>query len=210
VIALDITISLDGYVAGPNPSLDEPLGAGGMQLHEWLFAAASWREQHGKDGGERTVDSELYDEMTSASGAAIMGRKMFSGGEGPWEADPMAGGWWGDDPPFGYDVFVLTHHAREPLVQGGTTFTFVTDGIESALAEARAVAGERNVAIAGGASTAQQFLRAGFVDQLQLHVAPVLLGAGLPLFAGVGPLQLELTRAVGSTRAGHVRYRVTH
>lgn len=208
VVTLDITVSLDGYVAGPNPSLDEPLGEGGMQLHEWLFATAAWREQHGKDGGERGVESGLYEEMTSASGAAIMGRKMFSGGAGPWEADPMAGGWWGDDPPFGYAVFVLTHHPREPLVQGSTTFTFVTDGIESALEQARAAAGDRNVAIAGGADVAQQFLRAGLVDQLQLHVAPVLLGAGVPLFDGVGPIELELTRALGSPRAGHLRYRV--
>jgi dihydrofolate reductase len=209
VITLDITISLDGYVAGPHPTLEAPLGEGAMGLHEWLFAAASWRSRHGHEGGEATADSDVYEEMVSATGAQIMGRRMFSGGAGPWESDPNAGGWWGDDPPFGIPVFVLTHHEREPLVLGTTTFTFVTGGIEQALTLAREAAGGRNVAIAGGASAAQQFLGAGLVDELQLHIAPVLLGAGLPLFGGVGPLELEPLRVLDSPRASHLRYRVS-
>jgi len=209
MVTLDITVSLDGYLAGPNPSRENPLGESGLQLHEWLFATEGWRAQHGQAGGERNADSELYEEAAAATGATVMGRRMFSGGEGPWENDAMAGGWWGDDPPFRIPVFVLTHHAREPLVAGKTTFTFVADGIESALAQAHEAAGGRNVAIAGGASVAQQFLRAGLVDELQLHVAPVLLGAGLRLLENTGPLALELTRVVDSPAASHLRYRVS-
>lgn len=126
-LTLDITMSLDGFIAAPNPSLENPLGEGGMRLHEWAFAAQSWREQHGLVGGEANEDSEILDEATNATGVVIMGRKMFSGGEGPWEDDPNADGWWGDDPPFHVPVFVLTHHARETVpMEGGTTFTFVT------------------------------------------------------------------------------------
>lgn len=210
VITLDITTSLDGYVAGLHPTLEAPLGEGGMILHEWLFAAASWRSRHGGEGGEAGPDSEVYEETVSATGAQIMGRRMFSGGSGPWEDDPNGDGWWGDEPPFGFPVFVLTHHEREPLVLGTTTFTFVTEGIEQALSLARAAAGDRNVGIAGGASTAQQFLAAGLVDELQLHVAPVLLGGGLHLFDGVGPFELEPLRVLDSPRASHLRYRVNH
>jgi dihydrofolate reductase len=207
-VFFDITTSLDGYVAGPNPSLEDPLGAGGMRLHEWAFAAQSWREQHGLDGGEANVDSDLLAEAREATGAVIMGRKMFSGGDGPWQDDPNAGGWWGDEPPFHVPVFVLTHHAREAeAMGGGTTFHFVTDGIESALEQARDAAGEKDVAIAGGASAVQQYLAAGLVDAFQIHLAPVLLGSGTPLFGGV-TANVEVTRVVPTPAATHLRCRV--
>ena len=177
----DISISLDGFAAGPNANLEQPLGAGGDLLHEWAIAAASWRESHGLEGGEENADSEVIQEWIDATGAVVMGRKMFSGGEGPWENDPRADGWWGDDPPFHVPVFVLTHHARETKVmQGGTSFIFVTDGIEAALEQARAAAGNKDVHLAGGASVIQQYLKAGLLDELQIHLAPVLLGDGVP------------------------------
>jgi dihydrofolate reductase len=211
-VTLDITMSLDGFIAAPNASLENPLGEGGMRLHEWAFAAQSWREQHGQEGGEANEDSAIIEEGTEATGAVIMGRKMFSGGEGPWEDDPNADGWWGDDPPFHVPVFVLTQHAREPKpMEGGTTFNFVTDGIESALEQARGVAGEKNVAIAGGANVVQQVLKAGLLDQMQIHVAPVLLGGGVRLFedhVGAQPPAVELTRVVHSPAVTHLRYRV--
>jgi dihydrofolate reductase len=143
-------MSLDGFIAGPNRTLEEPLGAGGEQLHEWAFAAQAWREAHGMEGGETNVDNEVVEEGLTGVGATVMGRRMFSGGEGPWEDDPNADAWWGEDPPFHHPVFVLTHHPREPAQkEGGTTFTFVTDGIESALEQARAAAGD-GVRLFGG------------------------------------------------------------
>jgi len=211
-VFLDISMSLDGFVAGPNQTLEEPLGENGERLHEWAFAAASWREAHGLSGGESNVDDEVIQESLPNTGATIMGRRMFSGGEGPWEDDPNADAWWGDDPPFHHPVFVLTHHAREPVTkEGGTTFTFVTDGIESALEQARAAAGDRDVAIAGGADAVQQYLKAGLLDELQLHMAPVLLGDGVRLFEGhlaSAPGDLERVRVVESpTGVIHLRYR---
>ena len=206
----EISMSLDGYVAGPNPTLDEPLGEGGEQLHEWVVGLDVWRDAHGLEGGERTQDSELMEESLARQGAVIMGRKMFSSGSGPWEDDPKAGGWWGDDPPFGMPVYVLTSHARAPETMGDTTFTFVTDGIESALAQARESAGEKDVHIAGGASVAQQYLAAGLVDAIDLHVVPVLLGGGRRLFDDLGatPPKLELERTIDSPAVTHLRYRV--
>jgi dihydrofolate reductase len=213
-VTVDITMSLDGFIAAPNPSLEDPLGEGGERLHEWAFAAQSWREQHGLEGGEANRDSEVIEEATKATGAVIMGRKMFSGGDGPWEDDPNADGWWGDDPPFHVPVFVLTHHAREVKpMEGGTTFTFVTDGIESALEQARGVAGEKNVAIAGGANVAQQYLKAGLLDEMQIHVAPVLLGGGVRLFedhVGAQQPQVEGNRVIQSPAITHLRYRVVN
>jgi dihydrofolate reductase len=177
-LALEISMSLDGFVAGPNASLEQPLGAGGERLHEWVFPLAAWRKPHGLTGGAVNRDSEVVDEAIESTGAYVMGRRMFGGGEGSWGDEPWEG-WWGEDPPFHVPVFVLTHHAREPLAkQGGTTFTFVTDGIESALDQARAAAGDKDVAVAGGADVAQQYLRAGLLDDLQVHVAPLLLGDG--------------------------------
>jgi dihydrofolate reductase len=204
-------MSLDGFVAGPNPSLEQPLGEGGDRLHEWMVGLESFRERHGLTGGTTNADSEILEESVSATGATVMGRRMFSGGDGPWEDDPNADGWWGDDPPFHQPVFVLTHHAREPVTkQGGTTFTFVTDGIEAALEDARAAAAEKDVLVAGGASVAQQYLRAGLLDELQIHLAPILLGGGVRLFDELGPneVELEATRVVESPTVTHLRFRV--
>jgi dihydrofolate reductase len=209
-VTFDISMSLDGFVAGPERTLDDPLGRGGMQLHEWAVATASWRERHGLEGGERNADSDVIAESLARQGALVMGRRMFSGGEGPWD-DPNGDGWWGDDPPFRVPVFVLTHHPREPVeLQGGTIFTFVTDGIGSALARAREAAGDKDVVVVGGASVVQQYLAAGLVDEFQLHVAPVLLGDGVRLFERVGspPPKVELTRVLGSPAVTHVSYRV--
>src|SRR3954451_3605497 len=192
----DISISLDGFVAGPDPSLDDPLGKGGEQLHEWVFSLRSWREPHGLEGGEENADSELIARTLARTGATIMGRRMFSGGAGPWEGDPNADAWWGDEPPFHHPVFVLTHHEREPVVkEGGTTFTFLTDGIESALEQARAAAGHLDVAVAGGAEAIQQYIRAGVLDELHIHGAPILLGDGVPLFDRLDAVRIELEQA---------------
>jgi dihydrofolate reductase len=210
-LTLDISMSLDGFVAGPNQTIEEPLGRGGEELHQWIFGLESWRARHGQSGGERNADSDLVQENLDATGAIVMGRRMFSGGAGPWDEDPNADGWWGDEPPFGVPVFVLTHHARESVTKpDGTTYTFVTDGIESALDQARAAAGDRNVAVAGGASAAQQYLAAGLLDELQLHVAPILLGDGVRLFddPSVARNPLELVRVVDSPAVTHLKYRV--
>jgi dihydrofolate reductase len=206
---LDITISLDGYVAGPNQTLEEPLGKGGEELHEWLFGAKGWRERHGREGGDEGVDSDIVRETVANVGATIMGRKMFSGGSGSWESDPNADAWWGDDPPFHTPVFVLTHHARESVPkQGGTTYHFVTDGIEAALAQAREAAGDKKVQLAGGAEVAQQYINAGLLDEMHLHVVPVLLGGGVRLFGDqTGELQ-RVSTAESPTGVTHIKYRL--
>jgi dihydrofolate reductase len=186
-LTLDISMSLDGFVAGPNITMEQPLGEGGELLHDWITRLASWRARHGQEGGETGPANDLVERLVGSIGAYVMGRRMFSGGAGAWEDDPNADGWWGDEPPFRAPVFVLTHHEREPLVkQGGTTFTFVTDGIESALEQAKAAAGERDVQLSGGADVVQQYIRAGLVDALQIHIAPVLLGGGTSLFGELG------------------------
>jgi dihydrofolate reductase len=178
-----------------------------MRLHEWVFATESWNRSHGREGGERNADSEVVDKLTEGVGAYIMGRRMFGGGDGPW--DESWKGWWDDNPPYHVPVFVLTHHPREPLpMEGGTTFTFVTDGIESALEQARAAAGDGDVQVAGGASAVQQYLAAGLLDELHLHIAPVLLGAGERLLENVGDPTLEPVAVVGSPAVTHVKYRV--
>jgi dihydrofolate reductase len=209
-IVLDISTSLDGFVAGPNPSLEQPLGEGGEQLHEWVVALASWRESHRLSGGEQNADSEMVAEGLASTGAVVMGRRMFSGGAGPWQDDPNASGWWGEEPPFRKPVFVLTHHEREPLTLGATTFTFVTDGVEAGVERARAAAGDKDVLVAGGASVAQQVLRAGLLDEMQIHVAPVLLGSGTRLLDGLenADIQLERTRVIDSPAVTHLRFRV--
>jgi dihydrofolate reductase len=208
-LTLDISTSLDGFIAGPNRTTEAPLGDGGLGLHEWIFGLAAWRERHGLEDGTTGADNDLVEEQLAQPGAVLMGRRMFSGGEGAWEDDPMAQGWWGDTPPFGMPVFVLTHHPRETLtMEGGTSFIFVTDGVESAFEQARAVAGGKDVAVAGGANLIQQCLRAGLLDELQVHVAPVLLGDGVRLFDGGERANLEITRVVGSPAVTHVRYRV--
>ena len=210
-VVLDLSMSLDGYVAGPNQTLDEPLGKGGNDLHEWAFAAASWRKSHGHSGGEENADSKVIEESLAGTGAVIMGRRMFSGGDGTWEDDPNADAWWGDNPPFHHSVFVLTHHPRETVVkEGGTTFYFVDDGIESALEQARAAAEDQDVALGGGASVAQQYLRAGLLDELNIHVAPILLGGGVSLFGefGTDAPPLTLTNVVESPLVTHLSYEV--
>jgi dihydrofolate reductase len=204
-------MSLDGFIAAPNQTLDDPLGEGGEALHEWVVRLKSWREAHGRSGGETNASSEVVDEVQRSAGATVMGRRMFSGGQGPWEDDPKADGWWGDEPPFGHPVFILTHHAREPVAkQGGTTFTFVTEGIEAALEQARDAAGDKDVAVGGGASVAQQYLRAGLLDELQIHLVPILLGGGVRLFDDLGAerIELEPMRVVEAPGVTHLKYRV--
>jgi dihydrofolate reductase len=206
-VTCQISISLDGFVAGPNQSTENPIGEGGERLHEWAFATSTWREQHGSGGGERNADAEVAEEVVEGVGAYIMGRKMFGGGDGPW--DETWRGWWGEDPPYHVPVFVLTHHPREPLpMEGGTTFTFVTDGIESALEQARTAAGDKDVMIAGGASAVQQYLAAGLLDELYLHIVPIVLGAGERLLEGVGDPRLEPVKVIASPAVTHVKYRI--
>jgi dihydrofolate reductase len=208
-VTCDLSMSLDGYVAGPDQTLEEPLGRGGEQLHEWAMRVNSFRERHGMGSGETGTDDDVVREWTESSAAHVMGRRMFSGGEGPWDADPNADGWWGDDPPFRAPVFVLTHHAREPVTkQNGTSYTFVTEGFESALEQARAAAGAQNVQINGGASVVQQALAAGVLDELNIHLVPVLLGSGgVRLLDGLQPAELELTRVIEGEHVTHLRYR---
>ena len=208
-LTLDITMSLDGFVAGPNATLDEPLGEGGEQLHDWVVRLAVWREWHGLEGGETGPDDELVQEIIGSIGAHVMGRRMFSGGEGPWEDDPKADGWWGDNPPFHGPVFVLTHHPRETVAKdGGTSFIFVTEGIEAALEQAKTAAGDRDVGLSGGADVVQQYLRAGLVDTMHIHVAPLLLGGGTRLFDEPGgePIPLKQTRVVQGRDVAHLTF----
>jgi len=180
-----------------------------MRLHQWLFETASWRQQQGLEGGARTPDSEVVDEVVRGVGAYIMGRRMFGGGDGEW--DETWTGWWGEEPPYHAPVFVLTHHSRAALsMRGGTTFTFVTDGIDSALEQARSAAGDRDIVIAGGASAAQQYLAAGMLDELYLHIVPVVLGAGERLLENVGDPTLEPVKVVASPAVTHVKYRIVH
>jgi dihydrofolate reductase len=208
-VRVHISTSLDGYVAGPNQTMEEPLGEGGEGLHDWVVPLKVWREPSGMEGGEENANSDVVREEYANVGAEIMGRGKFGpAGRGPW-GDEAWRGWWGDDPPFRKPVFVLTHHEREPLTLTDTTFTFVTDGIEAALERAREAAGEKDVFIGGGANTINQYLAAGLVDELELHVAPIILGGGARLFAGVGPdLKLALLRVVEAPGVTHLKYRV--
>jgi dihydrofolate reductase len=200
-------MSLDGFVAGPRQSLQEPLGIGGERLHDWVVALETWRRAHGKEGGDVNESTAVMEEEIANIGATIMGRNMFGGGPGPWSDTNPWNGWWGNNPPFHHQVFVLTHHAREPLVmQGGTSFTFVTDGIESALEQARRAAGEKDVALSGGANVAQQYLNAGLVDEMQLHLVPILLGGGERLFDSVDNLHgLVLAETVPTPNVIHIK-----
>jgi dihydrofolate reductase len=210
-LRVNITMSIDGFVAGPDQSLENPLGVRGEELHRWMTSLAAWREAHGEEGGEENASSAVVERWTAGVGAMIMGRKMFGGGPGPWREDEPWTGWWGENPPFHHPVFVLSHHAREPLeLQGGTTFHFVTDGIHAALERARAAAGDADVQITGGASVVQQYLAAGLVNELHLSVVPVLLGAGERLFANLGdpPPRLEQVRAIEAPGVAHIVYRV--
>jgi dihydrofolate reductase len=203
-----ISMSLDGYIAGPDPSERDPLGIGGEQLHEWMVALEAWREGHGQEGGEVNASTPIAEEILGNVGAVVMGRNMFWGGRGPWGDDPWMG-WWGDEPPYHSPVFVLTHHAREPLeMQGGTTFYFVTDGIEAALERARAAAGDRHVSLGGGANAAQQYLAAGLLDEVVVSIVPVLLGGGARLFDNLGEAtpKLEQVEAIDAPGVTHIRY----
>jgi dihydrofolate reductase len=206
-----ISISLDGFVAGPNQSEENPLGEGGERLHDWVVRLAVWREAHGMEGGEVTESSRVLEESLENVGAAVMGRNMFGPpGGGPW-GDEQWKGWWGDDPPYHYPVFVVTHHPREPLeMEGGTTFHFVTDGIERALDQAREAAGGKDVGLWGGGDVVGQYLAAGLLDELELSVAPVLLGDGARLFDNVADaeVRLEQVRAVEAPGVTHLKYRV--
>ena len=204
-----MSISLDGYAAGPNQSLENPIGESGMAVHEWMFGTRTFREMQGEGGGSVGVDDEQASSWNENVGAVIMGRNMFGPIRGAWP-DEQWKGWWGDEPPYHTPVFVLTHHPREPIeMQGGTTFHFVTDGMEVALDRAREAAGDRDVAIGGGASTVQQYLRAGLVDQMRLHVVPVLLGTGERLFDDLdGALAgFECVQFVSSPAAAHFTLR---
>ena len=207
-LRLSITMSLDGYVAGPRQSADNPLGEGGIALHGWAFATRSFRAVHGLEGGESGLDDDRIAALSSNIGATIMGRNMFGPVRGPWGTDPWRG-WWGDDPPFHTPVFVLTHHEREPLaMRGGTTFSFVTDGIEAALERATRAADGGDVSLGGGAQTAQQYLRARLVDELEIHVVPLFLGGGSRLFDDLdgGPTGYECVGLASTPAVAHYTY----
>lgn len=208
-LRLKISLSLDGFVAGPNQSVENPLGVGGMRLHEWVFPLAPWRKMHGLEGGEITESSRVVEESLANIGATIMGRNMFGGHPGPWKAANPWNGWWGSEPPFRHPVFVLTHHAREPLqLEGGTTFIFITGGVEAALGEAQLAARGKDVSLAGGAHVARQYLSAGLVDEMEINLVPVLLGAGERLFEGLGDELhgLEFVRTVAAPNVTHLKF----
>jgi dihydrofolate reductase len=207
-LRLKMSMSLDGFVAGPSQSVDNPLGIGGMRLHQWAFPLAVWRSMHGLPGGEVTDSTRVVEESLANIGATVMGRNMFGGHPGPWDSKKPWDGWWGPNPPFHHPVFVLTHHRRAPLaLEGGTTFTFVTDGIEAALKQARQAAGGTDVSLAGGAKAAQQYLAAGLVDEMEINLVPTLLGDGERLFDGIGAdlHGLELVRTVAAPQVTHLK-----
>jgi dihydrofolate reductase len=209
-LKVNITMSLDGYVAGPNQSVENPLGEGAFHLHDWALPTKTFRSLHGDtNGGETGINDDVLREAFENLGATIMGRHMFGPDRGPWGKDAWEG-WWGDNPPYHHPVFVLTHHAREPLVmKGGTTFFFVTNGIESALMQARKVARGKDMALGGGANVIQQYLATGLIDELEIHVVPLLLGSGEPLFVNVDPQKVDLQpiRAVAGSGVTHLKYR---
>jgi len=207
-LRLNLSISLDGFAAGPSQSVEHPLGIGGERLHDWVVPLEAWRGAHGLEGGEVNASSRVVEDSLVNIGATIMGRNMFGGHPGPWSASNPWKGWWGKNPPFHHPVFVVTHHAREPLaLEGGTTFRFVTGGITQALEEGRRAAVGRDVTLAGGASVGRQYLLAGLVDEIELSVAPILLGAGERLFDGVGDLRgLELVRTVAEPGVVHLKF----
>ena len=206
-----ISISLDGFVAGPNQSDENPLGEGGEQLHDWVVALGAWREAHSKQGGEANASTPIMEEAGENVGASLMGRNMFGPPSGGDWGDADWKGWWGDNPPYHHDVFILTHHARDPVeMEGGTTFHFVTEGIERALERAKDAAGGKDVRLWGGAQAIQQYLAAGLLDELELHVVPVLLGDGARLFDNLGDaeVKLEQVRAVEAPGVTHLKYRL--
>lgn len=208
-LRLTISMSLDGFVAGPNQSVEHPLGIGGERLHDWVIPLAAWRKAHGLEGGEVSESSKVVEESTTNIGATIMGRNMLGGHPGAWDAGKPWNGWWGDNPPFHHPVFVLTHHARSPLeMQGGTTFTFVTGGIQAALEQARKAAAGKDISLAGGASACAQYLKAGLVDEMEINLAPTLLGSGERLFdrAGEDLHGLKLVRTLATPAVVHLKF----
>ena len=203
-----ISMSLDGFIAGPNQTVKEPLGVGGERLHEWVVALKAWKEAHGKEGGEVNDSNRVLEESQANLGATIMGRNMFGGHPGAWNLANPWKGWWGDKPPFHHPVFVLTHHPREPLTLADTTFHFITDGIESALTKAQHAAGDKDIALAGGAKVAHQYFRAGLIDEMEIHLVPTLLGGGERLFDGLGDdlHGLALVQTVTSPQVTHLKF----
>jgi len=204
----NLSISIDGYAAGPNQSLDNPLGVGGPGLHEWVFKTRTGRRMLGEEGGDEGLDDQFLERGDAGIGATIMGRNMFGPIRGEW-SDETWKGWWGPNPPYHHPVFVLTHHPRQPIpMEGGTTFNFVTDGIESALSQAFAAAGDQDVRLGGGPSTVQQYLKAGLVDELHVAIVPIFLGAGERLFDHLdgGPFGYECVELVSSPWVTHARF----
>jgi len=202
-------MSLDGYSAGPNQDLDNPLGVRGPELFEWYFQTRSWRSMHGLPDGETGVDNQIAEEGMSGLGAWILGRNMFGPIRGPWPDDTWKG-WWGEEPPYHVPVFVLTHHPRAPIpMKGGTTFNFVTEGIHAALQQSKAAAGDRDIRLGGGVATIRQFLRARLIDELHLAIRPVLLGTGEHLLHDIDmrALGYECWKSVAGERATHVYLR---
>jgi dihydrofolate reductase len=208
-VRFKISMSLDGFVAGPSQSVDNPLGIGGMRLHQWVFPLKVWRAMQGLEGGEVNESTPVVEESLANIGATVMGRNMFGGHPGPWDPLKPWNGWWGVNPPYHHPVFVLTHYPREPLkLEGGTTFTFLTKGIEAGLEQARRAAGGKDVSLAGGARAAQQYLAAGLVDEMEIHVVPTLLSSGERLFDGLGDdlHGLELVRTIATPKVTHLKF----
>jgi dihydrofolate reductase len=208
-LRLNMMMSLDGYAAGPEQSAENPFGIGGMRLNEWLLPLKAFREMQGEEGGEVNASTPIVERWFDNIGATVMGRNMFGGGPGPWGDQPWMG-FWGDDPPYHHPVFILTHHARDPVeMQGGTSFHFVTDGIESALEQAQAAADGQDVSLGGGPTTARECIARGLLDEMLISLVPVFLGAGTRLLDDLGnaprtPEQVEVVEAPGVT---HLRYR---
>jgi dihydrofolate reductase len=210
-VKCQISVSADGFVAGPNQSQEQPLGEGGEELHDWVIKLAAWRQPHGHEGGEVNASSAVFEEAAGNTGAVVMGRNMFGPERGPWGEDPFKG-WWGDEPPFNAPVFVLTHYERESLeMEGGTTFHFVTEGIERAVELAREAAGEKDVSVAGGGEAIQEAMRAGLLEEILINQVPMLLGGGTRLLDGLADagVKLDQTRVVEGPEAAHIFYRVS-
>lgn len=209
-VKCQISISADGYLAGPNQSEENPLGEGGEALHDWVIKLAAWRQPHGREGGEVNASTPIMEEAFGGTGAVVMGRNMFGPVRGPW-TEPLWDGWWGEEPPFGVPVFVLTHHEREPLVLGETTFHFVTEGPERAVELAREAAGDEDVSVGGGGETIQELIRAGLLDELLVNQVPVILGGGVRLLDGIPPgVKLEQTRVVEAPGVAHIFYALSY
>lgn len=209
-VKCQISVSADGFLAGPNQSEEHPLGEGGMGLHDWAFKLRSFQEMHGREGGETNVSDEILREAAAGTGAAIMGRNMFGPVRGPW-TEPMWEGWWGDEPPFEAPVFVLTHYEREPLTLGKTTFHFVTEGPDRAVELAREAAGAEDVSVGGGGETIRQLIHAGLLDEMLINQVPLILGSGVRLLDGIPPsVKLEQTRVVEAPDVAHLFYSLSY